>query len=63
MTAVQTAVLLPTTSSSDDNSEFKLGSRAKASLPQTLSDLAVPHNITKLSWFCHHCRNAISILI
>ena len=45
------AVLLPTKSSSDDDSGFRHGFGAEASLPLTQSAPAVSHDTTRLCWF------------
>ena len=57
MTDVYTAALLPTKPSSDDDSRFKHGFRAEASLPLTQSAPTVTHNTTRLCWI------AISMLM
>ena len=48
MTDVYTAALLPTTPSSDDDSGFRDGFGAQASLPLTKSAPAVTHDNTRL---------------
>ena len=48
MTDVYTAELLPTNPLSDDDSGFRHGFEAKASLPLTQSTPAVTHNTTTL---------------
>ena len=50
MTDVYTAALLPTKPSSDDDSEFRHGFRAKASLPLTQSASAVTNDTIRLWW-------------
>ena len=49
-THVCTAALLPTKPSSNDDSGFRHGFGAKASLPLTHSTPAVTHDTTKLCW-------------
>ena len=45
------AVLLPTKPSSDDDSGFRHGFGAEASLPLAQSAPAVSHDTTRLCWF------------
>ena len=49
-TAAKEAVLLPVKSSSDDDSGFRHGFGAEASLPLTQGAPAVSHNTTRLYW-------------
>ena len=50
MTDVYTTALLLTKPSSDDDSGFRHGFRAEASLPLTQSTSAVTHDTTRLCW-------------
>ena len=50
MTGVYTAALLPTKPSLNDDSEFRHGFGAEASLPLTQSAPAVTHDTTRLCW-------------
>ena len=65
MNDVYATALLLTKPSSDDDSGFRHGFRARASLPQTQSTTAVTHNTTRLSWIdvtlwdCHICIDTI----
>ena len=52
MSDFYTAALLLTKPRSDDNSAFRHGFRAKASLPLTQSTPAVTHNTTLLDCRC-----------
>ena len=52
MTGVCTAALLPTKPSLDDDSQFRQGFRAEASLPLTQSVLAITYDTTRLLDFC-----------
>ena len=68
MTDVYTAVLLPTKPSSDDDSGFRHGFGAEASLTLTQSAPAVTHNTTRLCWIdvtlwdCHVHTDAVRAL-
>ena len=68
MTDVYTAALLPTKPSSDDDSRFRHGFKAEASLPLTQSPPAVTHNTTRLCWIdvtlcdCHILADAVRAL-
>ena len=68
MTDVYTAALLPTKPSSDDDSGFRHGFRAEASLPLTQIAPAVTHNTTRLCWIdvtlwdCHIYADAVRAL-
>ena len=65
MTVACTAELLPTNHSSDDNSGFRHGFEAEASLPLTQSAPAVTHDTTSLFWIditlwdCHIHTDAV----
>ena len=50
MIDVCTTALFPTKPSSDDDSGFRHGFRAKVSLPLDQSTPAVTHNTTRLCW-------------
>ena len=63
-----TTALLPTKPSSDDDSGFKYGFGAEASLPLVQSDPAVSHDTTRLCqivvslWDCHIHADALMAL-
>ena len=65
MTDVYTAALRPTKPLSDDDSGFRNGFRAKASLPLTQCSPAVTHDTTRLCWIdvtqwdCHIHTDAV----
>ena len=68
ITDVYTTALLPTKPSSDDDSGFRHGFGAEASLPLAQSAPAVSHDTTKLCqvvvtlWDCHIHTDAVSAL-
>ena len=68
MTDVYTAALLPTKPSSDDDSGFRHGFRAEASLPLIQSARAIIHDNTRLCWIdvtlwdCHIHADAVRAL-
>ena len=68
MTDVYAAALFPTKLSSDDDSGFRHGFRAKASLPLTQSASAVTHNTTRLClidvtlWDCYIYADTVRAL-
>ena len=68
MTDVYTAALLPTKPLSDDDSGFRHGFGAEASLPLTQSPTAVTHDTTRLCWIditqwdCHIHADAVRAL-
>ena len=51
MTAIYTVALQPTKPSSGDDSGFRHGFGAEASLPLTQSAPVVSHDTTRLCWF------------
>ena len=67
MTDVYTAASLLTKPSSDDDSEFRHGFGAKASLPQDLGAPSVSHETTRLFWIvvnhrdCHINAGAVVV--
>ena len=67
-TAAKEAVLLPVKFSSDDDSGFRHGFGAEASLPLTQGAPAVSHNTTRLYWMvfnlykCHIHSDAVTAL-
>ena len=68
MTDIHTAALLPTKPSSDDDSEFRHGFGAEASLPLIQSAPAVTHDTARAYWIdvtlldCHVHADAVKAL-
>ena len=68
MTDVHTAALHPTKPSADDDSGFKYGFGAEASLPLTQSAPTITHDTTRLCWIdvtlwdCHIHADAVRAL-
>ena len=67
-TAAKEAVLLPVKSYSDEDSGFRHGFGAEASLPLTQDAPAVSHNTTRLYWIvfilyeCHIRSDTVTVL-